>query len=131
VDSSVTLKEAAREVGLRLPVRVRYDPELPYLGEYNGPHRRFLRKRYHLITLGPLAATHTIWHELGHALQCERHGNDYLATRKALWETMPHADALRRLGRLFYTDPVAWAEYWNSPWEVEARSFERDIEVRW
>jgi hypothetical protein len=68
---TAALNVAKAELGLIMPVKIRRDGRV---GQTNGNHR--LRGFEHHIMLKsyltPEQATHTLWHELTHAVQAER-----------------------------------------------------------
>jgi hypothetical protein len=97
---------ACETLGIEEPVRIRQDRRIwRYSGVYKGYH---LQDRYHIVLIGPRSCeargqynpSRTIWHELTHALQCERdfdlRTNDFYAAYGL---------------SLMSPDPLAWAWY--------------------
>lgn len=75
---SAGLEQARNILGLKLPVAVRIVPRGPngMAGKYHGLGCRGGGEPQHYISLngglGPIMANTALWHELTHAMQCER-----------------------------------------------------------
>jgi hypothetical protein len=152
----IGLDDAARQMGLRLPVRIELHAECGrsskggYVGVFNGTHRIRVRVGKAKFRVGATvrfteaAACATLWHEMTHALQCERDfdGNSAEAfehydsdIRSRLREAGLDPDSFGQLlgdqvaaertmskqmfGRSF---SPTFDVYEASPWEVEARA---------
>lgn len=69
--NQAALNEAKAILGLKLPVRIRYNGRVGSTNgnyQFHGTHHDVMLKRYHT----PEQANVTLWHELQHAAQAER-----------------------------------------------------------
>lgn len=152
----ISLDDAARQMGLHLPVRVELHAECGtqskggYVGIFNGTHRIRVRVGKTKFRVGAMvrfseeSACATMWHEMTHALQCERDfgGSSVDAfehydsdIKKRLREAGLDPDSFGQMigdqvaaertlseqmfGRRF---SPTFDVYEASPWEVEARA---------
>jgi hypothetical protein len=136
------LTDATLELGLKLPVRI-LPHERGTQGDYWG-----VRGGAHVISIKKNALPCALWHELAHALQCERdfagdskawieeyrrqavesfraHGIKVKRTMK-LWSMVPLMDKEAERTGVSRHDTRAFRAYEAIPYEVEARTFERD-----
>jgi hypothetical protein len=152
----ISLDEAARQMEIHLPVRVELHAECGaqskggYVGVFGGTHRIRVRVGKAKFRVGAMvrfmdeSACATLWHELTHAMQCERDfdGNSSEAfehydkdIRRRLKEAGLDPDSFgQALGDQVAAERTASKQmfgrsfsptfdvYEASPWEVEARS---------
>jgi hypothetical protein len=110
--------EAARQLGLTMPVRVFVRGYAYYTGRYIG-----LRDGVHHIGVSSFLparlASRALWHELTHAAQVERLGSDAAFTTR-WWAEMAAAGLTRR-----QASRGEGRAYDRTPLESEARANER------
>lgn len=78
----VQLAQAAHKIGIEAPVSVRLFNTGPWAGQYDGYPLHVLWAHEDIDKHEDANPSHTIWHELAHALQCER---DYNGDTLAMW----------------------------------------------
>jgi hypothetical protein len=117
------IAEAARELGIERPIVVGIVEAGGRTQTTHGAHR--VKTMIHDGTTGPVhsvtvrrtctaeQASQTLWHELAHAMQAERHGDPHTF----------YAAYAREGGAGSYG-----TAYERNPYEVEARSFEANAE---
>lgn len=100
------LEEAKNILGLKLPIKIRYNSRVVGVSGKNGSYERTMRGHEIMLKsyLTPEQVTETLWHELRHAWQAEQKG-----TPEAWW-------AYREIQRQRYT-------YKRRPIEIDARTY--------
>jgi hypothetical protein len=98
-----------------------------------------MRNGRHVLAFppGPVKSW-VVWHELAHALQCER---DWAGDSRAMLDAYAHdiADAAghqpvasaQEFAAAIESDVLFEAAYWEHPYEVEARAAQRRDRVTW
>lgn len=116
------LKEACEILNIKQPVKIRWQSNLRNLGQH------YVKDCIHMIaikSLGPssVSINQTLWHELTHASQWERYGDD-------LARIVYDLD-MRRLKRLTASRVYDTPEYRSIPFEAEAFYNQERFSYRW